>query len=338
MLRKSIPWLLVLVAGCLGGSTHPGRPPADESVPAQLVAKGIYDAENLAFDPQGRLFVSASGCLYVITGLGRDPESVRMTRALDLDAVFAGLALGPDGCLYAVCYHHMKTQILRIDLAGEGFPYSVYLDGVIKTPNGLRFDDSGVLYAADFGFYAPGMGRILKIERDPAHPDRAGKVTPLVTGLWGPNGIVIDRDRGRLYFTETVAGKIQYLEKGPEGFRSEPRLLMNVEEEGPRFPILDDLALDALGNLYVCQYNGDRILVVSPKGKILQSLKPRGTRHPTALAFGVTGGDRQSLYITQKGHMMVKESRSGDRLSRVPHVADPYLLPFLGSSKAPEDP
>ena len=225
----------------------------------------------------------------------------------------------------------MKTKIIRIDLRDERMPYTVYLEGVIKTPNGMRFDDAGVLYAADFGFYGPGMGRILKIEPDPADPARAGKVTPLVKGLWGPNGIVIDRERDRLYFTETLAGKIHYLEKkGPEGFSSEPKLLLDVDIPGPRFPILDDLALDARGDLFVTNYNGDRILVVSPEGKILRSLAPRGIRHPTALAFGVMPGDEESLYITQKGHMLVRERHEGDRVNRVENVTRPYRLPFLG--------
>jgi sugar lactone lactonase YvrE len=339
MLRKWIPGLLMILAGCMGGKTHPAKIPVNEPVPSQLVAKEIYDAENLAFDPRGRLFVSASGSLYVLTGLGGDPDEVRMSRAIDLDAVFAGMALGPDGCLYVVCYHKMKSKILRIDLHDERMPYSVYLEGGIKSPNGMRFDDEGVLYAADFGFYGPGMGRILKIERDPADPARAGKVTLLVKGLWGPNGIVIDRDRERLYFTETLAGKIHYLEKtGPGGFHPEPKLLLNVDVSGPRFPILDDLALDARGDLYVSNYNGDRILVVSPKGKILRSLAPRDIRHPTALAFGVMPGDEESLYITQKGHMLVRERHTGDRLSRVEHVARPYRLPFLGPTGNGEGP
>jgi len=340
MLGKSVHWLLLVLAGCMSGKAHPGKVPPDEPVPAQVVETGIRDAENLAFDSRGRLFVSASGRLYVITGLSGDPGGVRMAPAMDLDAVFAGIALGPDECLYVVCYQKMTSKILRIDLRREGLPYTVYLEGVIKTPNGMRFDDAGVLYAADFGFYAPGMGRILKIEPDPEDPGRAGKVTPLVEGLWGPNGIVIDRDRQRLYFTETLAGKIKYLEKaGPDGFSSEPKLLLNVDVPGPRFPILDDLALDARGNLYVANYNGDRIVVVSPEGKLLRSLKPRGVFHPTAVAFGVLPGDEQSLYITQKGHMLVEERHEGDRVSRVERVARPCRLPFLGpAAPAREEP
>ncbi len=330
MLRRVILCILVLILGCAGGKTRPGKPLVNEAVPAQLIATDLYDAENLAFDPLGRLFVSAADGLYMITGLGKGGDAPAVYKAVDLDAVFAGMAMGPDGFLYVVCYHKMKTKILRVDLNRDGFPYTIYLEGVIRSPNGMRFDDAGVLYAADFGYYGPRVGRILKIEPDPARPDRAGAVTPLVTGLWGPNGIVIDRDRDRLYFTETFAGKVYYLEgKSGGGFRKEPKLLLNADTHGPRFPILDDLALDARGNLYICNYNENRILVVSPDGDIVRSLAPSGMKHPTAVAFGMLPGDQESLYVTQKGHMFVNERRAGDRVSRVENVARPYRLPFL---------
>jgi len=326
--------VLILVLGCAGGKTHPGILPADEPMPSRVIATNLYDAENLAFDAQGRLFVSAADGVYMIDGLGAGAGEPALYKALDLDAVFAGIAMGPDGFLYVVCYHQMKTKILRVDLSRQGFPYTVYLEGRIRSPNGMRFDDAGVLYAADFGYYGPGVGRILKIEPDPARPEHAGTVSDLVTGLWGPNGIVIDPDRKRLYFTATLSGKVHYLERGPDGhFQPEPRLLARVNPSAPLFPIVDDLALDAQGNLYVCVYNRDRIAVVSPEGELLRILAPEGLKHPTAAAFGVLPGDRESLYITNKGHMFVNERRAGDRVTRVERVAIPLRLPFLG----PED-
>ena len=295
------------------------------------MVSNIYDAENLAFDGEERLFVSAADRIYMIV-----PDTAHAGRytacgIVPLKAIFAGMALGPDGCLYVVCYHDRKTKILRIDITRTGFPWSVYLEGRIRSPNGLRFDDDGTLYVADFGFYLPGKGAIWKILPNPDDPALAGEATPFVKGLWGPNGIVIDRNRGRLYFTETFNGKVYYLRKsGLEGFLSKPELLANVSMPGPRFPIIDDLALDAKGNLYVCHYNGNRILVITPEGEQIRMIAPEGIRHPTAVAFGVTEKDQTSLYVTQKGQMLLREKRSGDRLSRIDRVAEPYRLPFLG--------
>ena len=121
---------------------------------------------------------------------------------------------------------------------------SIYFEGRIRSPNGLRIDEDGVLYAADFGVYVSGMGKIWRIEPNPDDPTRAGRAAPAVERLWGPNGIVMDRKRGRLYFTETLAGTVKYVEKDGNGsYSPEPKLLVNVDMPGVKFPILDDLAL-----------------------------------------------------------------------------------------------
>ena len=334
---KLVPWALFFLAGCLSSSARTSGPQV-ESLPAQVLVSGLYDAENLAFDSRGRLFVSAADGIYMIVPDDARPGCYLSRGIVPLKAIFAGMALGPDGCLYTVCYHDWKTKILRVDISRNGFPHSVYFEGRIKSPNGLRFDDDGTLYAADFAFYIPGKGAIWKIERNPEDPAHAGRATPLVKGLWGPNGIVFDRNRGRLYFTETLNGKVYCLEKNSsKDFPPEPALFINVGMPGPRFPILDDLALDEKGNLYVCHYNGNRILVISPEGKLLQKIAPAGVRHPTALAFGVTKKDATNLYVTQKGQMLLRENRSGDRVSRIDGVGNPYRLPFLGpvSSRSP---
>ena len=324
--------MLVGLAAWAATSVAPlhADPAASQGGEAELIGKEIYDAENLAFDRHGRLYVSAADRLYVF--VPADPQGRSYTRhhLIDLKAIFAGMALGPDGCLYVACYQRMKTRILRVEITREGYPHNVYFDGGIRAPNGLRFDDRGNLYAADFGFYAPGSGKLLRIEPDPEDPTVAGRTTTVLDGLWGPNGIVVDRDRGRLYFSETFSGKVRYLRRNDDGdFAGEPALLLDVAMPGPRFAIVDDLTLDAAGNLYVCHYNGNRILVVSPAGEVLRTLTYEGMKHPTALAFGVLKGDRSNLSVTEKGHMFFRESRAGDRLTRLRDVAAPYVLPFL---------
>ncbi len=323
-------FVVLLLAGCAPTSLSRQMPSEDEAFPVEVIASGIFDAENLAFDAQGRLFVSAADRLYMIEKNGRTTNGFHVRAILPLEAVFAGMAVGPDGCLYVVCYHQWKTKILRVDVSRPGFPYSIYLEGTIRSPNGLRFDDDGTLYVVDFGFYMPRGGAIWRIERDPDNPAQAGRATRIISGPWGPNGVVMDRDRNRIYFTGTLTGKIFYLDKADlEEEDPKPRLLINVRMPGPRFPILDDLALDVDGNLYVCHYNGNQILVISPEGELLRRIKPPGLAHPTALAFGVTREDATSLYVSQKGQMLLREERKGDRVSLIRGVASPYRLPFL---------
>lgn len=333
ILARLLLVLPLLLAGC--ASTGPS---VSAPSPCQLLATGIYDAENLAFGPDGRLFVSAADRLYAIRpgdpGYGRE----RDYRLIDLEATFVGTAMGPDGRLYVGYYDGLETGILRVDVRRDPATYAVYLRGPILSPNGLRFDDDGTLYVADFGLYLPGKGTLWRVDPDPDDPASPRRVVPLVEGLSGPNGVAIDRNRGRLYFTETFTGKVWFLERaGDRGFAPHPRLLVEVDNPGPTPAILDDLALGDDGRLYVCHYNGNRILVLSPEGRVTDVLAPPGLLHPTALAFGVMPADRHDLYVTQKGHMLVRERKSGDRLTRIPAVGPPYRLPFLdtGSSRRP---
>ena len=178
--------------------------------------------------------------------------------------------------------------------------------------------------------YMMKKGKIWRIEPDPEDPTRAGRVEPLVTGLWGPNGIVMDRNRGRLYFTETFTGDIHYLEKDDTGaYGAEPKLLLDYDIDGPQFPIIDDLALDAAGNLYACCYNSNQVLLFSPEGQLLKKIKLKGVLHPTAIAFAPPWIEENTFYITQKGHMFFTKEKRGDCLSRFSWDADPYGLPFL---------
>lgn len=320
--------IISILALCLHALPLTARAQEIVIQPTELVAAGLFDAENLAFDARGRIFISASGCLYVME---RSEGGYKVIEgAIDFVGTYCGLAIGPDGFLYAGCYRKGKTHILRIDIGKEEFPYTIYLKGKIKTPNGLRFDDDGTLYAADFAVYVPKKGKIWRIEPDAEDPTRAGSVETLVTGLWGVNGIVMDRNLERLYFTETFTGDIHYLEKDEKGaYIPEPKLLLDYDIDGPRFPIIDDLALDAAGNLYACCYNANQVLVFSPCGRLLTRIKLKGVRHPTAIAFAPPWIEESTLYVTQKGHMFFSNEKKGDCLSRFTWEADPYGLPFL---------
>ncbi len=321
--------LALVLVGTIWSSQAQGAGDVDPGIPgSEVLATDIYDAENLAFDTRGRLFVTGGDGLHLIV-FGQDGQVVQVTRhVLGLEGNFVGVALGPDGHLYVGNVRGRRGQVLRVDIESEGFPFTVYYEGELVTPNGLRFDDDGSLYVADFGYYLPGKGALWRLEPG---PDPAVAVAErVVDGVTGVNGIAIDRRLGRLYFTRTLSGKVFYLERQSSGrFGGEVTRLIDFDLPGPRFPIVDDLALDAEGNLYVCLYNANEIRIVSPEGAWTHTLAPEGLKHPTAVAFGVLEGDTRNLYITQKGRILAHDRRGGDRVSRLLDVAAPYRLPFV---------
>jgi gluconolactonase len=61
----------------------------------------------------------------------------------------------------------------------------------------------------------------------------------------------------------------------------------------------DGMALDEKGNVYVAYFDAGEVVVLTPKGKIIGSIKlPAGEgTFTTNVAFG--GPDRMTLYITE---------------------------------------
>ena len=56
------------------------------------------------------------------------------------------------------------------------------------------------------------------------------------------------------------------------------------------------MAFNVVGNLYVAHYGGGDVIVLNPKGELIERI-PVGGHHPTNVAFG--GPDRRTLYVTE---------------------------------------
>ncbi len=328
--HRLIPWLGLAIA-CAPPAL--ADPPEVLPLASEVLADTLYDAENLAFDGEGRLFVTGGDGVHLITFDADNAVARVQRRIVAVEANFVGAAMGPDGDLYVGCLGNKEARVLRVHGDGGDFVAVPYANRPLGAPNGLRFDDDGTLYVADFGYYLPRRGGLWAIRRD-SITGEAGAIKRVVAHASGVNGVAIDRDRARLYFTRTMAGKVYYLERRPDGlFGGDPALLIDFDLPGPRFPLVDDLALDEAGNLYVCLYNADQLRVVTPDGTWTATLEPQGLFHPTAVAFGVRPGDRDTLYITQKGRIMVHDRRRGDRVTRSHGLGTlGYLLPFAAPS------
>jgi sugar lactone lactonase YvrE len=80
----------------------------------------------------------------------------------------------------------------------------------------------------------------------------------------------------------------------------------------------DGAAMDTQGNLWVAMFEGKRVLQISPKGEILQSIEAPVTTC-TMPAFG--GDDLQTLYLTTARH-----NRSEAELAREPAMGCVFSL------------
>lgn len=196
-----------------------------------------------------------------------------------------GTAYDRNGNLY-IC-EYGKGSILRYSQDGT---LKVLTD---KDHNGKRFNrpndiaisPSGMVYFTDPKSYDPKVhdGRIFR-----ADPN-TGKTTWLIEGLQFPNGLCFSPDGKTMYIGESVNKNILMISQGVGVL--DTLITLPTGNQDP-----DGMDVDSEGNLYVAYFGGGKIYVVSPEGKLLDSLKTPG-RKPSNVEFG--GEDMKTLFITE---------------------------------------
>lgn len=233
-----------------------------------------------------------------------------------------GAALGPDGAVY-VCnnggfnWRHVNGMLLpgmqaddyqggsiqRVDLT-TGSVETLYTecDGwPLKGPNDIVFDRHGGFYFTDLG-----KGREQEFDRGGiyyAKPD-GSSITPVVRPLITPNGIGLSPNEDRLYFAETMTGRVRYWDlEGPGVVVSlgaalassggTPSALLGIVPDDGK---VDSLAVDSEGNVCVATLGPGSITAFSPTGSFRAVVPVPGDPMVTNICFG--GPDLRTAFIT----------------------------------------
>jgi gluconolactonase len=247
--------------------------------PVSLFAKGFKFPEGPAFDRNGNLFVvnidtgdisriSPEGQVETFVNTGGVPNGAKFHTSGDLyvaDRHKGIIAISPGGKIRVIVDHCQGKKFLG--------------------PNDLVFDSKGNLYFTDpEGSSAENpFGCIYRFSS-------SGELTRLVSGLAFPNGLVLSRDERFLFVALTRKNRVLRYVLNPPPFRS----YIFSQLSGGWGP--DGMALDVAGNLYVAHYGGGDVLILNPKGELLERV-PVGGGHPTNVAFG--GADRKTVYVTE---------------------------------------
>lgn len=114
------------------------------------------------------------------------------------------------------------------------------------------------------------------------------------------NGIGVSPDQRTLYVSETVGNSIKKFTINKDGTLSDRSnfvmlnlLVPNRIETWLLGP--DSMKIDAKGDMYVAQWNGGKVIKISPQGKLLHVFSIAAGYGTTNVAFGAGG---KSLYVT----------------------------------------
>ena len=145
----------------------------------------------------------------------------------------------------------------------------------------------------------------------------AGAFTTMAEGIVTSNGLAWSPDQSRLYWSDTKAHEIYQLAFDPAtGGIGERRLFaqfapraegQSLDDYGGR---PDGAAVDVEGCYWVAMFEGQRLLRLSPEGRVLREVR-LPVRCPTMPSFG--DADLRTLYITT-----AREKRPAHELAAQP--------------------
>ena len=169
-------------------------------------------------------------------------------------------------------------------------------------PNDLAFDAGGNLYVSDSA-----RGQVWKIDRE--GDVSTWKTDPLLLGLnppgpplgvsVGANGIAFDAGEQNLYVANTDYGRIVRIPVNGDGLAGEAEVFV---EDKNALRGADGITFDSKKNLYVAVSIQDRLVLISPTGKLITLAEGTLLQNPASLQFGV-GEEKNNLYVTSSAFL-----------------------------------
>lgn len=311
-MRIYSPWAEALgMAAALLASAPPARAAEPEVVVEFDPSLGELP-ESIAADDAGNLFVSMGNrVVQVDAGL-----QVTTLASLPVpEGVFAtGVKFGPDGSLYVTSAAFDPSLggsfVWRISPQGGEVELVATLDPN-GFPNDMAFQPDGTIYVTD-SF----LGSIWKVEPDGtaavwlSDPALEGDPANPALGnqFFGADGIAFDRVDRFLYVTNLDFGTILKVCVLPDGTAG----TLSTFAQDERLVGADGIAFDVAGRLFVAVNAQDRIATVNRFGGVRVVSEGAPLDGPSSVAFGASGADRRTLYVSNFAISRATGEQPGD--------------------------
>lgn len=262
------------------GESSTGEPIDCDAVPAgplpYVVIDGPRASEDLAFDHLGNLIGAEQGNLF--------QSPIDAAPQLWIPGVSGGFVAGlratSDGVFVLADVN--SGSLVRVNADAS---YEVVLGG-FEYPNGMDVDLNGWVYVAE-----QSGSRVRRIDA------QTGDFTVVAEGLQAPNGVSFSPDYQTLYVGSFGGGTVTAVHLNPDMTTDSVELFRANIGGGA----LDGMAVDACGNVYVCEYIAAIVWRISPDGASIEQLVQLGaeTSWIPNLQFGSGYGGWESdhLYV-----------------------------------------
>jgi gluconolactonase len=317
---------LVIALGSAALAQTPSKILAKDAKWEQVSSIGKVWAEGVVAAKDGTIYLSDLTYSAVITKdnprgtiYRYNPATGEIAKYLEPSGMSNGLHVDKNGdLLIAQDADFGGRAIVRRNLAtGEMKVLADSYEGKrFNGPNDLTSDAQGRIYFTDARY---GGNEPMEMPHAVYRIDPDGKVVRLASEIFRPNGIEIPPDGKRLYVNacnSRVGLPINPLGPAQDkyGFVNGGVVVYKLDAKGnisagkvffraPDDMGADGTAMDTEGNLYLALHNGNPanakadIVVISPKGKVIEHLPVPGKGLTTNLAFG-RGADKHTLYVT----------------------------------------
>ena len=252
-----------------------------------VVVDGLDHPEGVATAADGTLYAGGElGQLYRV-----DPDAGTFEQVADCGGFLLGIAVDADGLVYAC---NLKKRVVQrvdprdgtVEVLTEGAPRRPF-----RNPNWPVFDPWGRLLVTDSGGWQGDDGMVVAVEPDGT------------TAVWSeavpafPNGACLTPDGDALLVLESLGPRLSRIPFGRSGAAGSPTVVAELPGTIP-----DGVTVDAEGTAYVCCYRPDRILTVTPDGRVEVLVDdPAGTALAAPTNAVWTGPDLDRLVVGNLG-------------------------------------